>query len=300
MVGVEGGSQGAGFVQLHLSGEQGAVRAVALDVDDGALLLVERVGEGVEQGDVVIAVLAAVPAPVHTHPALLVVAVEHEGMAAAVYRVGVGARIVDGPAVVELLKENVHPFVLRVAVAGEVAGFAEAKIAVEGVGGVLRIGTGAFRAVLHVDSDATMITELGHGIGLLLGVGDGGVEVEHVVIVVGGTAEVGCVGLAFQPQRVGAFTVSRGAVIVEYLRHGGGHAAHHAGVGGDGALVPIGVGLAPLGAHHRGDGGSVFGRVGGHHTQGLVGLACLARHLLHALQPPLVVGIVALLPVGLG
>ena len=159
--------------------------------DNHILLAIERIGTWIEQGDVVIAVLRTVPSPVDAHVSCLVVAIEHEGMAAAIHGIVVHARVIDWAVVAQFLIEDFHPLSLAVRIAVEHVGIGIAEIVAQGRLCRTRIGSRALGRITHVDSDATMRHQLGHRISLLLGVALAIIDIAHEVVAVISVLKIG-------------------------------------------------------------------------------------------------------------
>ena len=86
----------------------------ALHSDDHVLSVGERIVGGVQQRDVVVAVVLTAPAPVHVDLAVGTVAVNDEGMAT---HPGVGTAVVERTVLAKLAIDIVHPSRLGVLVA---------------------------------------------------------------------------------------------------------------------------------------------------------------------------------------
>ena len=89
--------------------------------NDHVLLVVETVDAGIEQVYSVVAVVAAIPAPVDMHQAFGIITVEDKGVATSAHRPDVVyTGIHQGTVVAELIENDIHPNIVAIGESGAV------------------------------------------------------------------------------------------------------------------------------------------------------------------------------------
>ena len=178
-----------------------------------------------------VTVATATVTPVHTHVAIGVVAVEHEAVessgAIILGATGVQHRVAGadlaihhltplGVVVVVGLRIILVAIILRII----------AEVVNQSVGSVVQICATDIDAVCHVGSHATMVHERSDGT-LLRHVETIGIVGQQVVEIVSGLRIIDRVLLVLKERKVGTLTCGGILMIIENLRHGGGHTSRY-------------------------------------------------------------------------
>ena len=218
--------------------------------------------------------------------------------------VGVVAGIIHGTHVAQFLEHHVAPLLVGVvlAKAEEVAARIElgrryAEVVAQAVGGIVADGSRESDPVLHNSHHAHRMRQVGHSLGLGLGIVAHGIGVAHVGPVEVTSREIEGIlstrGVAVgHLQRDGAMTRRRILMIVQYLSRSRCHASHDAVARIAFVVEQQRTGiverllLSPFGREQRMHLGLALRQVGFRHLGLHVVLHIIGRSLLHGHQPP--------------